>query len=79
MKGILEFDLDDFDDKNKFELAGKVLDYQMFVWDYGQEVLRKYYKYGLPDEYKNNADALLEHLRDEFYRLKEERGLQDPL
>lgn len=77
MKGILKFDLTEPDEKRKFELAFKAEDYQLFIWDFSQDILRKYYKYGLPDALKD-GEALIEHIRDEFYRLFNEYNLSEP-
>ncbi|HEV2524734.1 MAG TPA: hypothetical protein VGU44_06345 [Gammaproteobacteria bacterium] len=77
MKGILKFDLTDPDEKRKFELALKAEDYQLFIWNFSQNVLRKYYKYELPDELKN-GESLIKHIYDEFYQLFNEYNLVEP-
>jgi len=78
MKAILKFDLNDPDDTREFHLASKAKDYQLFVWSFSEDVLRRYYRYGLPKEI-TNTEELLEHLRAEFRRLFEEYKLDDPL
>lgn len=68
MQGILRFNLTDPNEKRKFELAIKAEDYQLFIWNFSQDVLCKYYKYELPDDLKD-GETLIEHIHDEFYRL----------
>lgn len=77
MKGILRFNLDDVDDKHAFDLACNAQSYQSFIFDFSQQVLRKYYKYGLPDELKD-GDKLLEHIHKQFHLLFGEYNLQEP-
>jgi len=76
MKGILRFDLSDPDDRREFSLACKARDYNLFVWDFSQEVLRKYCKYGLPEKYLGGED-LMEHIRDRFYELYNKYNLSE--
>lgn len=78
MKGILKFDLSDPDDRREFKLACKASDYQSFIWHFSQDVLRKYYKYGVPDELKD-GDKLIEHIREQFYELCNEYNLDENL
>jgi hypothetical protein len=75
-KGTLTFDLDDPDDRDAFNRACKADDYQIFIWDYSQEVIRPLWKHGIPEELKD-PDALLEHLRDKFFETLSDRGLSD--
>ena len=53
MQGILKFDLSDPDERREFELACKARYYQIFVSDFKEHVLRKFYKHGLPDDLKD--------------------------
>ena len=78
MKAILTFDLDDCDDKRKHDLALKGEEYAMFVWDFWQDVLRQYYKHGIPEKIKDK-DELLEDIRDKFLEHLHERGLKTDL
>ncbi len=78
MQGILKFDLSDPDERREFELACKARNYQIFVSDFKEQVLRKYHKYGLPDELKD-GEKLLEHIRARFFELYNEYKLDDNL
>ena len=76
-KATIEYDLDDPEDVRMFHLATKAIHYQLFVWDFSNEVLRPLWKHGIPDTIKT-SDEMLEHLQAEFGRLFYEYGLEPP-
>ena len=78
MKAIIKYDLEDPDDTRAFHLACKAQDYQMFVWDFGQDVLRKFDRYGVPDNLATPAEIVC-RIRDEYIRMFNEYKLEDPL
>lgn len=78
MKAIIKYDLEDIDDTAAFHLACKAKDYQMFVWDFGQDVLRKFDRDGVPDNLVTHVE-IVGHIRDEYSRLFNEYKLEDPL
>ncbi len=76
-KATIEYDLDDPEDVRMFHLATKAINYQLFVWDFSNEVVRPLWKNGIPEEI-NSAEEMLEHLQAEFGRLYDEYGLESP-
>lgn len=77
MKGILEYDLLDPEQEDDFKLAINARDYQLFIWEFSQGILRNYSKYGIPEHIKD-AESLLEKIREEFYNFKEKYKIEDP-
>jgi len=71
-KAILEFNLDDPDDREAFELATNAAQMSYFIHSFSQDILRAMDKYGVDPKFNNDASALISHVREEFYRLKNE-------
>jgi hypothetical protein len=59
-------------DQDEFTWATKGRDYIDFIYEYGQ-LLRKKWKYD--DTLEGKSYELIEDLREEFYRLLEEHGI----
>lgn len=45
-KAILEYNLQDIDDRHDFKLANKASDMYLVLWDVAQEIFRPYRKHG---------------------------------
>ena len=69
MKAILEFNLPE--DQNEFELMNQARKAQSFLWDFNEQ-LRSWHKYG--HSFKDADDALHE-IREQWYRLMNEHGV----
>lgn len=84
MKAQLTFDLGNPLDKHAFDeiACGDAKKLKSAMYEFSEQVLRKYYKYGIPFEKieglggttlespeGNAAFIMLEHLRSEFHRL----------
>lgn len=68
MKATLTFDLPE--DKQEHNMAVNAGNYYCALWDIKEDLIRKYYKYGIPEELKN-ADVFLEKFREEFFQILE--------
>ena len=75
MKATLEFDLYDLDDREQHTLALNGRAYSMFICDYWNQVLREFYKHGVPERLNDNQ-KLIEYMRDKFVELLHDRGLK---
>jgi hypothetical protein len=73
MKGILKFDLNDFDDKQAHLRAVKSLDLVLALMDIGSE-LRSKVKYA-PDNMSDDTLKAYEDMRDEYYRILSSHGI----
>jgi hypothetical protein len=69
MRANLQFNLPD--DQREFDLAIQSPKTQSFVWDFSQQ-LRAWQKYG--HQFKD-ADDALDKIREEFYRLLNNYGV----
>jgi hypothetical protein len=68
-KAVLEFDLNDRDDEERFKLCSKVIDICLVVWD-TEQMLREYWKYK-EDKLTGDQYKIVEEIRDEFYNIME--------
>jgi len=68
-KAIFEFNLPD--DQREYEVMNQSLKTQSFLWDFSQQ-LRSWYKYH--HDFKD-ADDALDKIRDEFYKLINDHGI----
>lgn len=68
MRVVLKFDLSNEDEKQDYTdaMAGKHL--KLAMWEFSQEILRKYRKYDLPIEL-DTPEKLVSHIEQEFYRI----------
>ena len=73
MKGILKFDLNDFDDKQAHLRAVKSLDLVLALMDIGSE-LRSKVKYA-PDNMSDDTLKAYQDIRDEYYRILSNYGI----
>ena len=64
MKAIFEFDLNDPDDKTKYDIMNQAIRMQRVLWDLS-EALRTWEKYG---HQFNSADNAVYSIREEFYK-----------
>lgn len=71
-KAILEFDLNDFDDKMSHMRAVQSLDMASSLWDI-EQYFRKEIKYN--ESLSQEAYDALEKARDEFYRILSEHNI----
>lgn len=62
MKAILEFNLDDPDDRDEHQLCLDAFKYQRFMEDFSEQVLRKLRKYGC----KDTVEEYVEHEENQF-------------
>jgi hypothetical protein len=69
MRASLQFNLPD--DQREFDLAIQSPKAQSFLWDFSQQ-LRSWRKYG--HSFKD-ADDALDQIREEFYRLLNQHGV----
>jgi hypothetical protein len=69
MKAVFEFNLPD--DQHDYEVMNQANKMQSFLWDFSQQ-LRSWYKYH--HDFKD-ADDALNKIRDEFYRLLNDHGV----
>ena len=65
MKAIFEFDLNDPDDKTKYDIMNQAIRMQRVLWDI-TEALRSWEKYG---HQFNSADNAVYSIREEFYKI----------
>lgn len=68
-KAIFEFNLPE--EENEYRVISQAQDAQRMLWDFSQQ-LRSWYKYH--HDFKD-ADDALNKIRDEFYRLLNEYGV----
>ena len=73
MKGILKFDLNDFDDKQAHLRAVKSLDLVLALMDIGGE-LRAKVKYA-PDDMSEDTINAYQDIRDEYFRILSKYGI----
>ena len=73
MKGILKFDLNDFDDKQAHLRAVKSLDLVLALMDIGNE-LRTKVKYASDDTSSETIKAY-EDIRDDYFRILSNHGI----
>ena len=64
MKAIFEFDLNDPDEKSKYDIMNQAIRMQRVLWDLS-EALRTWEKYG---HQFNSADNAVYSIREEFYK-----------
>lgn len=76
MKAILEFNLDNEDDRDEYKCAVNATALNAMVEDYYCEVLAPYYMHGIPSELQD-ADKLLDHLIEKFKVYKYRNGIVD--
>jgi len=84
MKAILEFNLDEPEDKRKFDIANKAEDMQIALWDIAQEIFRPARKHGYPDAEIQDlltkcggaGEDLIGKLEDKFYAILNEREVK---
>lgn len=69
MKVTFSFNLPD--DQREYEVAKQADNMQSLLWDFSQQ-LRSYRKYG--HSFKT-ADDALDHIREDFYRLMNNHGV----
>ena len=75
MKAILEFNLDEGEDRTAHLRAVKALDMTIVLWDMDQ-YLRSQMKYGTKDgELSDDAYKALENAREELRGFMEDRGI----
>lgn len=73
MKAILEFDLDEPQDKEAHKRAVKALDMAMALWDI-EQYLRSQTKYA-PDDMPEAAYDALNKARQEFYDIMQQHNI----
>lgn len=72
-KAILEFNIPEEAQEHKDAVEGT--DWKLVVWDIDQ-LLRNYLKHGCSNSVcADNRDAAFEHVRDEIYKIVEEKNL----
>ena len=71
MKGKLEFDLNDPDDRYKFEVCNRAEDFQSCFFDI-YELFRRELKYG---NHSEETSKYLEDIRQQLFNLMESRNL----
>jgi hypothetical protein len=64
MKATFNFDLNDPDDKTKYDIMNQAIRMQRVLWDLS-EALRTWEKYG---HQFNSADNAVYSIREEFYK-----------
>ena len=65
MKHIIEFNLPEENDELKTTLNAS--NYYCALWDFSQEVLRAYDKYGIPEQCKDmSLEDFISHIRERF-------------
>ncbi len=77
MKGILEFDLNDFenDDRTSFQDAVNATKWRLAMWELDQW-LRTQYKYMPDEDYKEGAYEAYEKSREKLYEILNQEGLK---
>lgn len=73
MKGILKYNLDDFDDRQAHLRAVKSLDLAIALFDIGNE-LRSKVKY-VSDDTSEDTIKAYEDIRDEYFRILSNYGI----
>ena len=72
MKAILEYNLNNPEDKEVFNIASKAMEWSILVWDIDQ-MLRSKIKNG-----HTSHEVILQEIRNELKFQMEENGLQFP-
>ena len=83
-KVTLTFNLDNEDDKEKFEAIASEEGPKLktAMWNFAQEVLRRYRKYGIPSDIGITPEMskeaalnhLVDHISDAFYQYIDDQG-----
>lgn len=73
MKAILEFNLDEQQDKEQFYVASNGMDLYLCLWDI-EQALREYAKQYESKDMTEKLQAI-DMIRDDFYAILEERGI----
>jgi hypothetical protein len=68
---LITFEFNLPDDQREYEVMNQSLKTQSFLWDFSQQ-LRSWYKYH--HDFKD-ADDALDKIRDEFYKLINDHGI----
>jgi hypothetical protein len=68
---LVTFEFNLPDDQREYEIMNQSLKTQSFLWDFSQQ-LRSWYKYH--HDFKD-ADDALDKIRDEFYKLINDHGI----
>lgn len=84
MKAILEFDLDNEEDRIKHDLAIKSLDMSIALEEIGQEIFRPARKYGynnkhitdLLEEMGGRGEELIGLLEDKFFKIIKDKNIE---
>jgi len=69
MKAVFEFNLPE--DQNEYEVMSQASKTQTFLWEFSQQ-LRSWYKHG---HQFTDADDAVDKIREEFYQLLNEHGV----
>lgn len=88
MKAIIEFDLNDPDDRHEHKRMLQAGDMYCFIWDVEQMVFRPHRKHGYPDSVRGRklnelieahpeVDQAIGLLEEMYYELKQDRGISD--
>jgi len=72
MKATIEFNLDDQEDKDKFDLMNKASQMALFIYEWEQR-MRSHYKYGQAPGESQQWDQV----RSEYYALKADYDLDN--
>lgn len=72
-KAMLEFDLNEEEDREEFKRAQKAFDLAQVISDFGDKSLRRRLKYE-SDAYTDKEIELLEKLREELWELVKEHN-----
>jgi hypothetical protein len=85
-KAILEFNLEDYDDKEAHKTALKGQNYRSAIFEVGQQVFRPARKHGYPDEKissllrslpEGKGEELIGLLEEKFYEVLRENDAND--
>jgi len=88
MKAIIEFDLNDADDRMEHKRMLQATDLSCFIWDVEQLVFRPHRKHGYPDSVRGRklnelieahpeVDLAIGLLEEMYYELKQGRNIND--
>lgn len=75
MKAILEFNLDDFDDTEKYKLYNQAKDMYLAIWDF-QQFLRNMEKH---NDMTEKEYEIFEKLNDKFYEVLDNYNVDEVL
>lgn len=75
MKATLQFDLDDPEDRRSHELCTRAENYQGFVFNFWNDVLRKLNKHGIPENL-DTTEKLRDYISDKYIEMKDEYNIK---